>query len=185
MKSSSGRDWCASFFDLDNCSSWNDSLDTGIVKEYVGFRIRGELMSRQTVRPSSRPRRGEDLRQAILQASGFDHDRSMLARPVIDKEQISYTLISDYKHGECFYGHKKRAKQQPLFGVSKEKVTTLPSIGVECMTISFTRRSCEYQDLPEELQNIIRSSDSRKLSIPDNCVHLVVTSPPYNASKAY
>ncbi|MEC8788599.1 MAG: site-specific DNA-methyltransferase [Candidatus Thermoplasmatota archaeon] len=41
------------------------------------------------------------------------------------------------------------------------------------------------QELPEELHNIVINGDSRKLPIPNNCVHLVVTSPPYNASKAY
>ena len=43
----------------------------------------------------------------------------------------------------------------------------------------------EAQSLPSELENIVINGDSRNLPIPDNCVHLVVTSPPYNASKAY
>ena len=38
---------------------------------------------------------------------------------------------------------------------------------------------------PIELENSIINRDSRSLPLPDNCVHLVVTSPPYNASKAY
>tara|TARA_B100000925_G_C21968998_1_gene456932 strand:+ start:392 stop:1222 length:831 start_codon:yes stop_codon:yes gene_type:complete len=41
------------------------------------------------------------------------------------------------------------------------------------------------QELPEELKDVIINGDSRNLPLPDNCVHLVVTSPPYNASKAY
>ena len=43
----------------------------------------------------------------------------------------------------------------------------------------------EAETLPSELENIVINGDSRNLPIPDNCVHLVVTSPPYNASKAY
>lgn len=43
----------------------------------------------------------------------------------------------------------------------------------------------KHLQLPEELENTIINCDSRNLPIPDNCVHLVVTSPPYNASKEY
>lgn len=43
----------------------------------------------------------------------------------------------------------------------------------------------KHLELPEELENMIINCDSRNLPIPDNCVHLVVTSPPYNASKDY
>ena len=43
----------------------------------------------------------------------------------------------------------------------------------------------KHLDLPDELENTIINCDSRNLPIPDNCVHLVVTSPPYNASKEY
>ena len=38
---------------------------------------------------------------------------------------------------------------------------------------------------PEEHANTVLCGDSRTLPLPDNCVHLVVTSPPYNASKDY
>ena len=68
----------------------------------------------------------------------------------------------------------------------KEKVTILRCTTIlECMMTSFPKRCRNSQELPEELHNIIINGDSRKLPIPDNCVHLVVTSPPYNASKAY
>jgi site-specific DNA-methyltransferase (adenine-specific) len=43
----------------------------------------------------------------------------------------------------------------------------------------------EAQELPPTLADTVIEGDSRNLSLPDNCVHLVVTSPPYNASKAY
>jgi len=42
-----------------------------------------------------------------------------------------------------------------------------------------------YQQLPSELMDTILNVDSRSLPLPDNCVHLIVTSPPYNASKEY
>ena len=41
------------------------------------------------------------------------------------------------------------------------------------------------QSLPPTMANSIIVGDSRNLDLPDNCVHLVVTSPPYNASKEY
>tara|TARA_X000000368_G_C22994472_1_gene695927 strand:- start:46 stop:951 length:906 start_codon:yes stop_codon:yes gene_type:complete len=51
--------------------------------------------------------------------------------------------------------------------------------------ISF-REVGELQDYPSELINKIVCEDSRKLSfLPDNCVHLMITSPPYNACKEY
>ena len=43
----------------------------------------------------------------------------------------------------------------------------------------------EQQELPPTLANTLITGDSRNLDVPDNCVQLVVTSPPYNASKAY
>jgi site-specific DNA-methyltransferase (adenine-specific) len=48
-----------------------------------------------------------------------------------------------------------------------------------------SREVGEPQELPPTLANSVIEGDSRNLSLPDNCVHLVVTSPPYNASKAY
>ena len=41
------------------------------------------------------------------------------------------------------------------------------------------------QNLPEQFENIVLEQDARSLPLPDNCVQLVVTSPPYNASKVY
>jgi site-specific DNA-methyltransferase (adenine-specific) len=41
------------------------------------------------------------------------------------------------------------------------------------------------QPLPPTMANSIIVGDSRNLDLPDNCIHLVVTSPPYNASKEY
>jgi site-specific DNA-methyltransferase (adenine-specific) len=40
-------------------------------------------------------------------------------------------------------------------------------------------------EFPSEFENVVLNGDSKSMPLPDNCVHLVVTSPPYNASKAY
>ena len=41
------------------------------------------------------------------------------------------------------------------------------------------------QPCPESALDAVVCGDARRLPVPDNCVHLVVTSPPYNASKTY
>ena len=43
----------------------------------------------------------------------------------------------------------------------------------------------DAQPCPSERLDSVICGDSRSMPLPDNCVHLVVTSPPYNASKAY
>ena len=44
----------------------------------------------------------------------------------------------------------------------------------------------ELQGYPSEFIDEVVCDDSRKLSfLPDNCVHLMITSPPYNACKEY
>ena len=44
----------------------------------------------------------------------------------------------------------------------------------------------KFQEYPLELINKILCADSRNLSfLPDNCVHMMITSPPYNACKKY
>ncbi|MDG1538460.1 MAG: DNA methyltransferase [Candidatus Poseidonia sp.] len=48
-----------------------------------------------------------------------------------------------------------------------------------------SREVGDAQICPEEHLNSLICGDSRNLPLPDNCVHLVVTSPPYNASKEY
>lgn len=92
------------------------------------------------------------------------------------------------------------ARKDSLEGPRKRAKTTTSSFGVskrEGHDSSMYYNSRMYddlvsqrdvgdsQELPEELRNIVINGDSRKLPIPNNCVHLVVTSPPYNASKAY
>ena len=48
-----------------------------------------------------------------------------------------------------------------------------------------SREVGDAQICPEEHLDSLICGDSRELPLPDNCVHLVVTSPPYNASKEY
>jgi len=48
-----------------------------------------------------------------------------------------------------------------------------------------SREVGDAQVCPEEHLDSLICGDSRALPLPDNCVHLVVTSPPYNASKEY
>jgi site-specific DNA-methyltransferase (adenine-specific) len=48
-----------------------------------------------------------------------------------------------------------------------------------------SREVGDAQTCPEERLDSLICGDSRELPLPDNCVHLVVTSPPYNASKEY
>lgn len=43
----------------------------------------------------------------------------------------------------------------------------------------------DAQPCPVDMLDRLVCGDSRRLTLPDNCVHLVVTSPPYNASKEY
>ncbi len=44
----------------------------------------------------------------------------------------------------------------------------------------------KFQEYPLELINKILCANSRNLSfLPDNCVHMMITSPPYNACKEY
>ena len=92
------------------------------------------------------------------------------------------------------------ARDNPLEGARKRAKTTTSSFGVskrEGHDSSVYYGSRMYDDLvsqrdvgdtaelPDELANIVINGDSKSMAIPDNCVHLVVTSPPYNASKTY
>ena len=92
------------------------------------------------------------------------------------------------------------ARDNPLEGARKRAKTTTSSFGVskrEGHDSSVYYGSRMYDDLvsqrdvgdtaelPDELANIVINGDSKSMAIPDNCVQLVVTSPPYNASKTY
>lgn len=92
------------------------------------------------------------------------------------------------------------AREDSLEGPRKRAKTTTSSFGVskrEGHDSSVYYSSKMYDDLvsqrdvgdivefPSELENVVINGDSKSMPLPDNCVHLVVTSPPYNASKAY
>jgi len=92
------------------------------------------------------------------------------------------------------------AREDSLEGPRKRAKTTTSSFGVskrEGHDSSVYYGSKMYDDLvsqrdvgdtvefPSEFENVVLNGDSKSMPLPDNCVHLVVTSPPYNASKAY
>ncbi|RMG34082.1 MAG: site-specific DNA-methyltransferase [Methanobacteriota archaeon] len=85
---------------------------------------------------------------------------------------------------------KKRTKTSS-FGASKRENHD-SSIFYESAMYREIRQAPNYSpkgeenELPSHLKNTIVQADARDLSfIPDNCLHLVVTSPPYNAKKDY
>jgi site-specific DNA-methyltransferase (adenine-specific) len=89
---------------------------------------------------------------------------------------------------EGFDGARKRAKTSTsAFGVSRRE-THDASIYYNSRInkgIASQRDVGEPQELPETFRNVVLTGDARENPLPDNCVQLVVTSPPYNASKAY
>ncbi len=90
--------------------------------------------------------------------------------------------------GDSFEGPRKRAKTSTSsFGVSKreghDSSLYYQSRMYDEMVTS--REVGDQVEFPTELENHVMCGDSRNLPLPDNCVHLVVTSPPYNASKEY
>lgn len=89
---------------------------------------------------------------------------------------------------ESLKGPRRRAKTSTSsFGVSKREGHDASVYYGSRMYdgIVSSREVGEAQELPPTLADTVIEGDSRNLSLPDNCVHLVVTSPPYNASKAY
>ena len=92
------------------------------------------------------------------------------------------------KEDESLKGPRRRASTSTsAFGVSKrEGHDASVYYGSRLYDgIVSSREVGEPQELPPNLANTLHVADSRHLDLPDNCVHLVVTSPPYNASKAY
>ena len=85
-------------------------------------------------------------------------------------------------------GARKRAKTSTSsFGVSKrEGHDSTVYYGSKMYDDLVSQRDVgETIEFPSELENIVINGDSKEIPLPNNCVHLVVTSPPYNASKAY
>ena len=89
---------------------------------------------------------------------------------------------------EGFDGARKRAKTSTsAFGVSRREshdASTYYNSRIN-KGIASQRDVGEPQELPETFHNAVLTGDARENPLPDNCVQLVVTSPPYNASKAY
>jgi len=90
--------------------------------------------------------------------------------------------------------------QAPLEGARRRASTATSAFGVSRReghdaSLYYTSRLNEglvssrevgaVQTFPEERLDSVLCGDARTLPFPDNCVHLVVTSPPYNASKEY
>ena len=92
------------------------------------------------------------------------------------------------KEDETLSGPRRRAKTSTSsFGVSKrEGHDASVNYGSRMYDgIVSSRDVGAAQAFPEPLANTVIQGDSRHMPLPDNCVQLVVTSPPYNASKAY
>ena len=89
---------------------------------------------------------------------------------------------------EGFDGARKRAKTSTsAFGVSRREshdASTYYNSRIN-KGIASQRDVGEPQELPDTFHNVVLTGDARENPLPDNCVQLVVTSPPYNASKAY
>ena len=85
-------------------------------------------------------------------------------------------------------GARKRAKTvTSSFGVSKREGHDSSKYYSGRMYQELLQESDTgiKNSLPKDRENTILCADSRKIDIPDNCVHLMVTSPPYNAAKEY
>ena len=96
--------------------------------------------------------------------------------------------MKNMRRDESFEGPRKRAKTTTSsFGVSKREGhdSTIYYNSKMYDKLISSREVGDNNAFPIELENSIINRDSRSLPLPDNCVHLVVTSPPYNASKAY
>lgn len=96
--------------------------------------------------------------------------------------------MKNMRRDESFEGPRKRAKTTTSsFGVSKREGhdSTIYYNSKMYDKLLSSREVGDNNAFPIELENSIINRDSRSLPLPDNCVHLVVTSPPYNASKAY
>ena len=97
-------------------------------------------------------------------------------------------MTSDDVESDTFSKVRNRTPTKTSsFGVSKRENhdSSMYYDSKMCQDLVSEREVGEHLELPEELENTIINCDSRNLPIPDNCVHLVVTSPPYNASKEY
>ena len=111
------------------------------------------------------------------------------ARKVI-KSAKPFTPMAEETHQEStpLEGARRRAQTATsAFGVSRREghdATVYYSSRLNEGLVS-SRDVGRQQAVPSDLLDSILCQDARHSGLPDNCVHLVVTSPPYNASKEY
>jgi site-specific DNA-methyltransferase (adenine-specific) len=85
-------------------------------------------------------------------------------------------------------GSKAKGTKTSSFGVSKRESHDSTEFYGSAMYRGLPKESDtgDLGVLPDELVNRVVCGDSRNMrNVPDNSVHLMVTSPPYNASKTY
>lgn len=110
------------------------------------------------------------------------------ARKVISQATLLFFMAKREGDETSLGGARQRASTATSsFGVSKRESHDASLYYNSRMTadLASSREVGPEQELPEEFKNIILEQDARSLPMPDNCIQLVVTSPPYNASKVY
>lgn len=111
------------------------------------------------------------------------------ARKVISPAKPFAVMADDAReNGAPLEGARRRASTATsAFGVSRreghDSTTYYTSRLNEGLVNS--RDVGPAETCPEEWKDSVLCRDARQLPLPGNCVHLVVTSPPYNASKEY
>ena len=141
------------------------------------------------------------------------HSRFLIAFIVLEflrvefdmlKSAVKMTFLKKFQRGtraiSCM-AEDERESQRSFSGTRKRAQTTTSSFGVSKREghdasqyynskmnkgLVSARDVGPAQTFPASLENSIHCHDSRHLDfIPDNCVDLVVTSPPYNVTKDY
>ena len=110
------------------------------------------------------------------------------ARKVIRQPTLLCFMAKRSEGDSSLGGARQRASTATsAFGVSKRESHDSSTYYNSRMNanLASSRDVGSPQDLPEQFENVLLEQDARSLPLPDNCVQLVVTSPPYNASKVY
>ena len=110
------------------------------------------------------------------------------ARKVIRQPTLLCFMAKRSEGDSSLGGARQRASTATsAFGVSKRESHDSSTYYNSRMNanLASSRDVGSPQDLPEQFENVLLQQDARSLPLPDNCVQLVVTSPPYNASKVY
>ena len=110
------------------------------------------------------------------------------ARKVIRQPTLLCLMAKRSEGDSSLGGARQRASTATsAFGVSKRESHDSSTYYNSRMNanLASSRDVGSPQDLPEQFENVLLEQDARSLPLPDNCVQLVVTSPPYNASKVY